>query len=348
MRGRHSQQWLELLDDEFDNLRAAWERALPAQSVDQMVRIAGGLFMYNHTRRLPEIYRWVEEALVLPDAYQHRMARHARLHRAYGIYMNGELAAAEAEIGAVLAQGGDDPDPLKALALLMLGSAMGQQPGRFEEAEPFGLQAEDCARHGGPAYEYDLAEILWNVCTGALFRGDTDRAAASEYLELARDLGNARALAGALIMSAMFDPDPGHGLELLAQARELTARTRDTYRHLLATWWVGFLMDDPLSTIRALPDVVEHARSTGQRLSVVQRGRELLPTLSALDRYDAVAVLDGASLRTSIRPALAAEAVTAAQEALGEDHYAQLYDEGHSFSPADLEEYLLQLAAELS
>src|SRR5262249_46601399 len=26
MRGRHSGEWLDLLDDEFDNLRAAWER----------------------------------------------------------------------------------------------------------------------------------------------------------------------------------------------------------------------------------------------------------------------------------------------------------------------------------
>ena len=50
-------------------------------------------------------------------------------------------------------------------------------------------------------------------------RGTTDRAAANEYLQLARDLGNARALAGALIMSGMFDPDPRRGEELLAQAR---------------------------------------------------------------------------------------------------------------------------------
>jgi predicted ATPase len=53
MRGRHSQDWMELLDDQFDNMRAAWERALLAQDVDQIVRIAGGLFMYNQTRRLP-------------------------------------------------------------------------------------------------------------------------------------------------------------------------------------------------------------------------------------------------------------------------------------------------------
>ena len=40
--------------------------------------------------------------------------------------------------------------------------------------------------------------------------------------------------------------------------------------------------------------------------------------------------------------------MTAAREALGEDHYAELYDMGRSFTPADLEEYLLQLASELS
>jgi hypothetical protein len=49
----------------------------------------------------------------------------------------------------------------------------------------------------------------------------------------------------------------------------------------------------------------------------------------------------------SIRPALAAEAVTAAREALGADRYAELRDMGRSFTPSDLEEFLLQLAAEL-
>jgi hypothetical protein len=117
---------------------------------------------------------------------------------------------------------------------------------------------------------------------------------------------------------------------------------------LAATWWLGFVADDPLAAIRALPELVEQARSTGQRLGLVQRGRDLLEPLAAIGRYDAVAVLDGASLPFSVRPALAAEAVAAARDALGEDRYTQLYEEGQSFSPADLEEYLLQLATEPS
>ena len=40
--------------------------------------------------------------------------------------------------------------------------------------------------------------------------------------------------------------------------------------------------------------------------------------------------------------------MTAARDALGEDHYAELCDIGRSFTPADLEEYLLQLASDVS
>jgi hypothetical protein len=261
--------------------------------------------------------------------------------------MNNEHAAAEAEIRAVLAEDGSDSDPLKPLALFLLTAVMAGR-GSTEEGEQLVREAEDCARRRGSDYDYDRAEGLWNRCATALFRGDPDRAGANEYLELARDLGNARALAGALLMSGMADPDPKRGGEMLAQARELTARTRETWRHLIATIWLGLLVDDPLVPIHALPGLVEQARSSGQRLSLVQHGRNLLKPLATIGRFDAVAVLDGASVPYSVRPALAAEAVTTARQMLGEGHYGQLYDEGHSFSPADLEEYLLRLAAEHS
>jgi hypothetical protein len=265
------------------------------------------------------------------------------------MYMNNELAAAEDEARGVLAAGGDDPDPLKPAALChILGPAVTQQLGRMEEGVQLGRDGEDCARRRGSASDYDLGEALWNRCAIALFEGTTDRAAANEYLELARDLGNARALAGALLMSGMFEPDPRRGAELLAQARELTARSKDTWRHLLATLWLGLLADTPQAAIRRLPDLVEQARSTGQRLGLVQYGRIILSHLADLGRYDAVAVLDGASTPTSVRPGLAAAAVTAARAALGKDHYAELYDMGRSFTPADLEGYLLQLASDVS
>jgi predicted ATPase len=343
MRSHHSQHWLELIDDQFDNLRAAWERALLTHDVDQMARIAGGLFMYNHTRRLPEIIRWVEQALALPNSYRCRMARHVRLHRAYTLYINRELAAADAEIRGVLAEGGDDSDPLKPLALVLLTPVTGYL-GPRDEAERLVREAEDCARRRGPDFEYDLAEALWNRCFGALFRGTTDRAAANEYLELARKLGNAHTLAGALIASGLSDPDPKRGMELLAQARDVAAGAKDPDRYVGATWFFAVLSDDLQAMIRTLPELVQQSRSTGQFI----RGRDLLRSLATIGRYDAVAVLDGATPHRGVRPAWTAEAKIAARNALGEDQYSQLYEMGKSFAPADLEEYLLQLVSELS
>jgi hypothetical protein len=69
--------------------------------------------------------------------------------------------------------------------------------------------------------------------------------------------------------------------------------------------------------------------------------------LGDLGRYDAVAVLDAASGPTSIRPALVAEAIASARSALGDDRYTSLQQLGKTFSPSELQEFLLQLAAQL-
>jgi predicted ATPase len=62
-RGRESQRWLDLLDDELDDVRAAFERSTATANTDAAVQIGAGLFMYNQTRRLQELYGWVDEAL---------------------------------------------------------------------------------------------------------------------------------------------------------------------------------------------------------------------------------------------------------------------------------------------
>jgi hypothetical protein len=265
------------------------------------------------------------------------------------MYMNDQVAASEAEIRAVLAEGADDADPLRPLGLCLLGQAV-YNGGRFQEFGQLARESEDSARRGGPDGDYDLAEALFNRCALAVFRGTPDRAAANEYLQLARALGNARALAGALIASGLSEPDPRRGEELLAQARELTAQSKDTYRHLVATMFVELLADDrdPLRAIRGLAEFVEQVRSTGLRVLLRQKALILLRAMATIGRYDAVAVLDGAHPHQSIRPAQLAQAVTAAREALGEDRYAELSDIGRSFSPSDLEEFLLQLASEVS
>ena len=191
--------------------------------------------------------------------------------------------------------------------------------------------------------------VLWNRCNMALFRGAPDRAAASEYLELARDLGNARALAGALIQSGVSDPDPRRGVELLAQARELTARTRDTYRR---TRWPPFgsgpWQTIPEPAIRTLPDLIEQARSTGQRLLLAQRGRDLLWPLAALRRSTRWVSSMGPVFRSrSAQPWRSKPSPRLARPS-AKTSMPSYATSGRSFTPADLEEYLLRLVSELS
>jgi predicted ATPase/class 3 adenylate cyclase len=345
MRGADSQAWLDLLDDQFDDVRAACERALFEQRADRAVQITGGLFMYNHTRRLPEIYGWLERALDMPGAREERLARHARLHWAYGVYMDRRLEEAGEMARAVIGEGSEGSDTLEPLALVVLSGVAGNS-NRVDEAAELAIAAVERALAMGPAYDYDRAEAMWNLCTIAFSAGAPDATLAGELLALARGLGNARAIAGGLLQSGLAEADAARGGELLAQARDLTARTRDTYRYALATLWLGLLDANrsPQKAIELIPELVRHVRATGQRLLVFQL-RALTIPLSVLGRHEAVAVLHGSSNVMTIRPELVAEAVARAQEALGEERYGELLQRGKKFSPGEVEDYLLGLVS---
>jgi predicted ATPase len=345
-RGRHSYDWMDLIQDELDNFRAAIELAFAHEQTDWAVRIAAGLFMYNHTRRLPEIYRWAEEAMSLPDALDHPRARAVQLHIAHGYLMRGELDAAIHQADAVL-----DPtlrdDGLEPLALTTKGSAMvmaGQAGGESVHAAALSRALEL-----GPAYDYDRGEIYWNIWAQALWAGRRDSETAAELLALAKQTGNARALGAGLIATGLCDPDPTRGEASLVEALHVTGgRSGDTFRHGAATAWLGVVRSsfDPLAMLRVIPDMLEHVRFTGQRLLVVAAIRECLPALAYLRRCDDIAVIDGAALPVSIRPAAAAAAVGDARAALGDDRYDELVNVGRAMSYPDFEHFLTTLATE--
>ena len=286
IRRQHSAEWFELLDDEFDNVRAACERALLFQDVDRAVRITGGVFMYNHTRRLPEIYQWLAGALALPGAYQHRLGRHARLHRADAMNMAGDALGSEVELRAIL-QEADEADPLRPFALGVLAADVAATEG-IEECERYSLEALECARRGGPEFDYDQCEVIWNLCIVAMWRGAPDEALAHRLLELAGQFDHTRMLTRGLIVSGASDPDAAEGAELLAEARDLAAQNRDSYGQVLATAWHSVLTttDDPLAAIGGLPDLVAHAKSTGQHSLFIYLGRDLMAPLAALARFE--------------------------------------------------------------
>ena len=346
-RGRDSQWWLDVIDDELDDVRAAFEWSVATENCDVALRIAAGLFMYNQTRKLQEIYLWVADALSLPGASEHRLSRAALLHGAYDKYMRGELAAAERDIQAVL-EDLDQDDPLRPTALTWLTGVVANS-GRLDEARALAelLLAE--AERLGPAFDYDRAEALWSLCTLAFATDAPDLPLAQQLLTLARELGNPRAIAGGLLQVGVADPDPVAGVSLLVEARDLTAQTRDSYRNGLAQMWLGALESerDPAIGLATIRDVVDHARRTGQGLLVLQMPRSYFGALSALGRHEAIAVLDGASLKLQLHPKVASVAVARARTILGDSHYSNLQRQGTAMKIDEVEALLLAEAADL-
>ncbi|MFF0340744.1 ATP-binding protein [Kribbella sp. NPDC004875] len=68
LRGPRQGEWLELLERELDNLRAAMAWALRTNSVAQALRLASGLWQFCYLRgHYAEGSRWLERALALGD-----------------------------------------------------------------------------------------------------------------------------------------------------------------------------------------------------------------------------------------------------------------------------------------
>ena len=344
-RSRDSATWLERLNSQLDDIRAAFEHAIAGDRTDHAMRIAGGLFIYNHTRRLPEIYTWVDQALLLTDATRHPMANHALLHRSYGLYMGGQLTQAEAGFASVVDSLRGDDDPLMALAAVLFAGPLAML-GKWELSREWNARGQALSERPAADLDYDLSEALWNVCAMGLFGGTPSTTLASRFLEMARRFGNPRALAGGLIMCGVTSEDSARGIELLAEARELAARSRDSYRYSVATGWLGVLQSasEPTAMLRILPDLVRHARSTGQRLLLVQMTRDCMHSLATLENFEGIAILDGAGLKISARPGLATAAIEQAQANLGAARYAALVADGAALTSSELETYLLSLA----
>jgi predicted ATPase len=346
-RGRESQRWLDHLDDELDDVRVAFERAVVSGNADAAIGIVAGLFMYNQTRRLKEIFDWVDQAIVLPGASSHRLRHEATLHRAYGKYIRGAPAVAELEIQAVVDEL-DEDDPLRPMALIWLAAALGQT-GRLAETETLTRTTLARLEQLGPAFDYDRAEALWNYCSGAFVTGAPDHERALELLSMARDLGNVRAIAGGLIQAGVADPDHVRGARLLAEAQELTARTRENLRNGLARIYLGALKSeaDPAAGLTVIRDVVEHARRTGLELLLLIMPRSYFGAFSALGRHETIAVLDGSATRMPLHPGVAAAAIDGARDALGADRYDELKRQGSAMTVDGVAAYLLAAVADL-
>jgi len=193
LRGASESQWLERLEAEHNNLRAALAWSSAANATELQLRIAGALWLYWFGRGyLSEGRGWLEQALEasgneLPRARANALMATASLMLAQGDF--DPMKALAEESLALLEELGDPLGMERSLTLLGHAALHEGKPSsarpRYEQSVALARRLDD---------KWSLARALNNLGDlAAFYQDDLDRGVEvwQEALALCRQLGNA-------------------------------------------------------------------------------------------------------------------------------------------------------------
>lgn len=210
LEGRDQVAWLERLETEHDNLRAALSYSLVDPDAQPGLRLASALLVFwrSHGHGL-EGAAAITAQIDRPQASDPTPARAQALASAASIFAEtgGDLRLAEAygEEAVAIVRAYDD-DRAAAEALNQLGGVRMRQ-GRADEATELTREAVAIARRTGDPIL--LANTLQNHSWALAQAGADFRAPHQELVRLHREAGNRAGLASALLMSGLAALDAG-------------------------------------------------------------------------------------------------------------------------------------------
>jgi len=191
LRGLDQVRWLDELELEHDNARAALRWAIDTRRADIALRMVGALWRFWHLHgHLDEGRHWAEETLALPQAV-HSIERHRALIALGGVtYWQEDLAAtgrAYEEALAIAREIGDRHAEAEALYNLSFVPAYG---GDMEQA--VAILREGRALFEELGVRRGVADSIWLMAIVARLEGDTPtaRSRAEESLRLHREIGD--------------------------------------------------------------------------------------------------------------------------------------------------------------
>ncbi|MGH2738214.1 MAG: tetratricopeptide repeat protein, partial [Actinomycetota bacterium] len=192
LRGLERKRWLDQLELEHDNLRAALRRAIDASHANIGLRLVAALWRFWHLHgHLAEGRRWAEEVLALPGSSE-RTAKRARALTALGglVYWMEDVPAtrrAYEEALAIAREIGDRRQVAEGIYNLAYVPAYeGDIPGAVTMIEQARAMFEELEMPRG------AADSLWILGISARLQGDlpASRALAEESLRLHRRAGD--------------------------------------------------------------------------------------------------------------------------------------------------------------
>ena len=247
LQGSEQQIWLERLDLEHDNLRAAMGWALEATEAQAALRLSGALLRFWAIHgHLSEGRRWLEQALAHAGSDDAPASLRLKALNAAGTLarLQGDYARAQALLEACLALGRQtDETQWVATALNALGLVARRQG---EPDRAAALYEESLALSRQIGDQRSIVNALSNLAGVVNAQGDHDRAAAlyEESLAFSREAGDKLGIAADLnnLGNAVFDQgDYPRAAALYEESLALCKEGGDQYGISLALYNLGDL-----------------------------------------------------------------------------------------------------------
>jgi predicted ATPase len=254
-KGPDQLEWLERLEAEHDNMRAALSWALGRKEVELALRLGGTLWRFWSVRGYhSEGRRWLEEALAIegrgsPESRAMALAGAGALASQQGDLDRAQEACEEGlELLANRAREAREGSEAKLNLLVCLGGLVGE---REEHGQATRLYEESLALSREMSDTYWLAHSLSSLAGVSHTRGDSERATElyEQSMDLFRAQGDNQGLAYCLNnlgMGAYSQGDLGRAAQLAEEAvalfRDLGARPKVALG-LCNLGWIALLQD---------------------------------------------------------------------------------------------------------
>jgi predicted ATPase/class 3 adenylate cyclase len=280
LKGARQLEWLDRLEEEHDNIRAALGWSFGAGEVEEGLRIAGALSWFWHARgHLSERRRWLEEGLAKAGE---GVAPSTRAKALVGLGVAVEVHEGDYEKAAPLYEKGlamyrklGDREGI-ANCLCNLGIMVGHAQGDHERStalleESLGIYRELGDEHG-------IASVLNALGMVETMHGDAARAVAmyEDALALSRESGDAAGVArwlGNLSYAVLLQGDHGRAKTLAEEALATSREQGNTLFTSVALTNLGLAareQGDHERAAAALNEGLALAWEIGDKLGVVE------------------------------------------------------------------------------
>ena len=353
--GRDQTLWIERLDDELGNLRAALQWSQETGRLEVGLRIAGALSRFWSVRGLNDPPRWLAQALERDGDVPAPVRAKALYADGYAALDHGDFARAEErfETSASMYRELDDPRGVAA-CLAQLGFLL-MSRGDRERAVELSEECVELARRVDHPHIESVA--LSTLADDATRAGDYKRARDmyEQALELRRELGDRRNIANALLnvgRTELLRGEDERARKLLEQGLAIAREVGDTWTISVGLGSLGRLAlregqrGEALELLgEALQLAVERG---GKRLAAEclaafaeaasrpapARSARLFGTAEALRRASGVAL-------SPVELSATRESLDSVREALGEDEFRAQFEAGIELSTEDAVTYAL-------